>query len=194
MLDSAAAHFAWAAGLAKIGWVDVVALILILWGMGNGIRKGLEVELPKFIEVSVATLIILHYYRVLGGIFQNQLSAPRYPAEIVSFFLIALSCFVTLRLLAKIAGAVITVKYVSPVSRAGGALAGTLRFILFFSLLSYFLVMIPLNFFANSYSFERSWSGPFFVETSEKFYRLVTYYIPVKLPAPTETRAGQEAG
>ncbi len=173
-----------AALLTKIGWVDVVALVLIFWGLVIGFKRGLEIELPKFLEAAVATVVTLHYYQAVGDILHVNLSAPTYPAQVLSFLGIALGCFLIVRLFFKILATLVTISFMGTVSRVGGALAGSLRFILAFSLLSFFLLMMPLDFFKDSFSFERSWSGPFFAQTSEKLYRLTTYYLPFKLGTP----------
>ena len=178
--------------VTKIGWVDVVAFILVLWGLIVGVKRGLEVELPTFLEVAVATVITLHYYQLVGALLQENLAVPRYPADLLSFFGIALSSIIVVKLFVKILGAVVTFKFMSGVSRIGGAILGMLRLILGFSLLSCFLLMIPLDFFTNSFSAERSLLGPFFAQTSEKFHRFTTYYIPFQLPAAGEIQGNQK--
>ncbi len=169
---------------AKIGWVDVAALILIFWGVVAGVKRGLEVELPLFMEIAIANFITFHYYQVLGDILRVKLSAPEGPADLFSFLGIAVGSVLVLRLFFKLLGTIVSLKFMNAISRSGGAAAGALRFILAFSLLSYFLLLLPLGFFQNSYTAERSWSGPFFAQTSEKFYHFVTYYLPFKLAKP----------
>lgn len=166
---------------ARIGWVDVVALILIFWGMVVGIKRGLEIELPLFLEIAISNFVTFHYYRVLGGILCAKLSAPEGPAYFFSFLGIAIGSVLALRLFFKVLGTLVSLKFMNAISRTGGAAVGALRFIFIFSLLSYFLLLLPLGFFQNSYTAERSWSGPFFAQTSEKFYRFTAYYLPLKL-------------
>lgn len=175
--------------LAKIGWVDIVGLLLFLWGLLAGAKRGLEVELPKFLDISAATILALRYYRVMGTMLHEKLAAPQYPAELLSFVVITLTCVVSFRLFFRILGMIVSLKFMDIISRAGGAVVGAVRYVLTFSLVSYFLLQIPLNFFANSYTFDRSWSGPFFAQTSEKYYRLVTYYMPFRLEIPGQIRS-----
>ncbi|GEM_PF-1630926 len=187
MLNPDVAHLKLLTVLAKIGWVDVVALLLIFWGLVAGIKRGLEVELPKFLEIAVSTVITFHYYEFVGSRLHTSLSAPESPAQFFSFLGIAVVSVLALRLFFKILGTLVSLKFMTGISRVGGALTGALRWILTFSLLSYFILMLPLNSIKNSFTAERSWSGPFFAQTSQKFYRLATYYAPFQLTKSDST-------
>lgn len=191
MLNSDLTHLKLISILAKIGWVDVVAVILILWGLVAGIKRGLEIELPRFLEIVVATIVTFHYYESVGAILHTHLSAPQSAAKLFSFLGIALICVLVMKLFFKITGTLVSLKFMAAISRVGGGLIGILRFILTLSLLSYFLLMLPLDFFRSSFTFERSWSGPFFAQTSEKFYRFTTYYVPFKFEKPNLNKTAE---
>lgn len=182
MLDSYFTHLKISAIVTKIGWVDIAALCAVCWGTIAGLRKGLESELGKFTEVAAAGVVSYHYYPAVSGLLNTKLSAPKGAADFFSFLGIAILCILALKIFFNLAGTVVTFKFMGAISRVGGALAGAARCVLAFSLMSALLLMIPMNFFQNSYSAERSWSGPFFAQTSVKFYRWVVHYLPVKLP------------
>ncbi len=184
MLNLTFTHLQMMTLFAKIGWVDVVALVLVLWGLAAGIKRGLEVELPLFLEIAIATYVTLHYYQVVGDILHVKLSAPKAPADLLSFIGIAVASVLALKLFLKLLGTIVTFKFMDAISRTGGAAVGVMRLILSFSLFSAFLLLLPLGFFQRSYSTDRSWSGPFFAQTSEKFYRFADYYLPFKLGKP----------
>lgn len=181
MLESHLAYLKTMALFAKIGWVDIVGLILFFWGILTGIRRGLELELPMFLEITLNTLVTLHFYQAVGGFLEVKFAVPEWPAELLSFMVLALVCGFFLRLFFNVLGTFVSIQFMAVVSRLGGGVAGCLRLMLFFSLVSYFLLMLPLDFFKNSFGTDRSWSGPFFAQASEKFYRLGTYYLPSKL-------------
>ena len=189
MLHLAFTHLQMMTLFARIGWVDVVALVLILWGLAAGIKRGLEVELPLFLEIAIATYVTFHYYQVVGDILHAKLSAPEAPADLLSFLGIAVASVLALKLFFKLLGTIVTFKFMDAISRAGGAAVGAVRQILAFSLFSAFLLLLPLGFFQRSYSADRSWSGPFFAQTSGKFYRFADYYMPLKLEKPAVSGA-----
>ncbi|MBI4549712.1 MAG: CvpA family protein [Candidatus Omnitrophica bacterium] len=184
MLDSYFTHLKISAIVTKIGWVDIAAFCAVCWGTITGLRKGLESELGKFTEVAAAVILSYHYYPALSVLLNTKLSAPKGAADFFSFLGLAILSILALKIFFNLAGTVVSLKFMGAISRVGGAVAGAARCVLAFSLMSALLLMVPIGFFRNSYSAERSWSGPFFAQTSVKFYRLFVNHLPLKLPEP----------
>jgi uncharacterized membrane protein required for colicin V production len=166
--------------LVSIGWVDVAAFLCIFFGAVMGLVKGLETELPKAAGAVLATVISLHFYKWGGELAHAYLALPVRAGQLLAFLALALLCVVGMSLAAKMVSSLVTVKFVSVISRVGGILAGIAGWTLHVALASYFLLLMPIDFLRRSFSYEKSLSGPFFAQASEKFYHLITAYLPFK--------------
>ena len=165
--------------LTHISWVDVVTLLFIAWGLFVGIRKGLEVEFPKFIELAVANIFTLHYYKSLGLQISERLSIPLVPVNIAIFVLTVLGSIMATKFFFKLLGTMVTIKFSDVVAKFGGALFAVSRCLIFLSLFSYFIQLLPFKFLTSAYSAEQSWAGPFLWTASENFYRIWIRYFPL---------------
>ncbi len=76
----------------------------------------------------------------------------------ITFALLGFASWFLLRILFEIIGQFIHLEVASPLQMLGGVFIGGLRYFLFFSLVSYLLLLFPLDWIQQSYQVQ-SWSG-----------------------------------
>jgi len=172
---------------SRIGWIDILSLLLVLWGLGRGLAKGLEDEFPRLISIAFATVVTLHYYEAFARLISFENPLVQYVVKLVSFVVTAFLSIVLVRFFFSALGAVATIKFNGVVSRLGGAVVGPVRMLLFFSLVVFFLMLTPLAFFKQSLGLERSVSGTFLLQASEKIHGICPSFFPAPLTGKSAT-------
>ena len=96
------------------------------------------------------------------------------------YFLLAwFSTTLVLRLLFEILGKLTHLEVASPFQWVGGFFLGGVRYFLFFSMISYFLMLIPVDWIQQSYRVQ-SWSGQFVAQIPAKIHDGINGVIPQK--------------
>ncbi|HNV86158.1 MAG TPA: CvpA family protein [Candidatus Omnitrophota bacterium] len=163
---------------SKLGWIDVVSILLILWGLGRGLAKGLEEEFPRLVSVVFATIVTLHYYEAFARLITFENPLVQYAVKLISFILTAFLSIILTRFFFSILGSIATIKFNGVISKLGGAIVGPVRLMLFFSLVVFFLMLTPLAFFKQALGFERSVSGGLLLQASEKMHEVFLKFLP----------------
>jgi len=182
---------------AGIGWVDIIAMVLILWGVITGSKRGLEKELVSLLEIVVATILSLRFYKSVPGFLASENSIVTYVTELLCFLGFVAVSIILIKLLFKLIGAVATITFISPLSRVGGALTGGIKSALIFGLISFFILMLPFQFLERAYGYGKSTSGQFFTNLSANFTKLTLSYrprrsTPPEIPVPKKKEPKQE--
>ena len=159
----------WRYFLAHFGWVDWLLTLFIFVGILLGLKNGLSRELPRLLESLLSLYATLEYYGVLAGWLARETPWPESYCRIFTFLLIWFSASILLRLGFEIIGRLVHLEIAAPFQSLGGFLVGGLRYFLFASMVSYFLVLIPLDWTQSSYKVN-SWSGGVLIQTPTKIY------------------------
>jgi len=157
-LDTVTQSWFWKYFLSHFGWVDWMLTAFILVGLFVGLKRGLSVELPRLLETLISLYVSMEYYSFFAEWLSRETPWPEAYARVFTFAALAFVTWLSLRLLFEILGRMINMQVAAPFQWGGGVLIGGLRFFLFFCILSYLLVLFPLDFIHQSYQVQ-SWSG-----------------------------------
>ena len=148
----------WRYFLSHFGWVDWLLTAFILIGLVLGLKHGVSVEFPRLLETLVSLYVTVEYYSFFAEWLSRETPWPEAYARVFTFAVLGFLSWLSLRLLFEIMGKLIRLEVAAPFQMIGGVLAGGLRYLLFFSMISYLLVLLPLDFIHRSYQVQ-SWSG-----------------------------------
>lgn len=148
----------WQYFFSHFGWVDWALTVFLIVGMIIGLRNGAGRELPRLLETLVSLYVTFEYYSLLAEWITRETPCPESYAQVIAFALLGLVSWLLLRLIFEIAGKLIHLEVAAPFQWIGGLLIGGARYGVFFSLISYLLVLLPLDWIHRSYQVQ-SWSG-----------------------------------
>lgn len=148
----------WQYFLSHFGWVDWTLTAFLLAGILIGLKNGAGQELPRLVESVAAIYVTFEYHPLISDWLARETPCPEAYARVIAFGFLGFASWLLLRLSFEIIGKFIHLEIAKPFQILGGALIGGLRYILFFSFVSYFVVLLPLDWIHRSYEVQ-SWSG-----------------------------------
>ena len=162
----------WKYFLSHFGWVDWMLTAFILVGIMFGLKQGVTVEVPRLLETLISLYVTLEYYSFFAEWLARETPWPESYARVFTFAALGFLSWFSLRLLFEIMGRVVHLEVAAPFQMVGGVLLGGLRYFLFFSLISYLLILSPLDFIHRSYQVQ-SWSGQTLAQIAPKIHDFV---------------------
>jgi uncharacterized membrane protein required for colicin V production len=171
----------WGLFLAQLQWLDILSVIVFVLGVFFGLKRGLSKTIPFFVEVVLAQAVAVEYYSFSAAFLSKWVPVPLWILQASTFALLSVCVIILVKFVGQIISLVATLEFKPMVSNIGGALLGGLHFILFLSLLSSFIVLIPVPFIQESWT-SRSMSGPYLLEASKKANKIISPWLPKELP------------
>jgi uncharacterized membrane protein required for colicin V production len=131
--------------------VELGAIVLVLWELLWGLKRGFAGELSRLISTTIALVAGLRFHQTVGRLLvdNTRLSEDPELALAVAFLLIV-ACvallFIVLRLILRL---LMTVKFNDKIDRSGGGVAGLLRGMLMALLCVYAIGLWPHEYLQN---------------------------------------------
>jgi len=125
--------------------LDIILCCILGYGVFNGVRKGLFVELASLVSLLLGIYIAIKFSGVVGGFFDGHLPEDPKTAAVVAFIITFIAVVVGITLLAKFMTKIADFSGLGLVNRIMGAVFGLLRTILILSVLLTFFVKINHN-------------------------------------------------
>lgn len=148
----------WRYFFSHFGWVDWALTLFVFIGILLGLKNGLNRELPRLLETVISLYVTMEYHTFFAAWLARETPWPETYTRIFTFAVVAFVSWLVLRLLFEIVGKLVHLEVARPFQWVGGILVGGMRYFLFFSIVSYFLVLFPLDWIHRSYQVQ-SWSG-----------------------------------
>ena len=159
----------WRYFFSHFGWVDWVLTAFVLVGIILGLKHGLSQELPRLFETVISLYVTFEYYTFFSEWLARETPWPESYARIFTFAALGFLTWFSLRLLFEIGGKLVHLEVASPFQMIGGLLLGGLRFFIFYCVVSYLLMLFPLDFIHRSYQVQ-SWSGPVLSQAAPRIH------------------------
>ena len=155
--------------LARISWVDLIIIIIVLRSTYAGSQRGFFGELFHIAGICLAIVLSMHFYAPLGCFIHTYLYIPINIANVTTFLAITYIIYLIFRIIYGLSSKLIKIEMFPAINKMGGALLGFCRG----SVLSIFLVLImlltPIHYITESVK-TRSLFSPFFIKTGISLY------------------------
>ena len=152
--------------------MDWTLAFFLLIGVLLGLKNGLSRELPRLLETLLSLCVTFASYSFFAEWLSRETPLPETYSRALTFGLAGFLSWLCLRLLFEILGKLVQLQVVAPFQALGGLLIGGVRYFIFFSLISYLLLLFPLDWIHNSYQVQ-SWSGQTLAQIPAKIYETV---------------------
>jgi uncharacterized membrane protein required for colicin V production len=170
----------WNAVYTHMGWFDVMTLIMFLVGLAFGLRKGLAKVLQLIIVVMVAEAVTLQYSQSVTDFIHAQIPIPHTGLHVVIFLFLALGVITVGYFSFAVLSLIATIQFKTGLSRTGGFLLGGILTLIFWSLISSLLILIPMPFVQEVFE-EGSITGSLLIQLGAWVQDLLFRWIPETL-------------
>ncbi|PZR24468.1 MAG: colicin V production protein [Flavobacterium psychrophilum] len=126
-------------------FLDIILFCFLVWGVINGLRKGLFVELASLVSLLLGIYIAIKFSGAVGHYLDGSLPENPKTAAITAFIITFIAVVVGITLLAKVLTKIADFSGLGLMNRVLGAFFGLLRMILVLSVLLTLFVKINFN-------------------------------------------------
>ena len=143
--------------LCRMTFLDIILFCFLVWGVINGLRKGLFVELASLVSLLLGIYIAIKFSGAVGQFFDGHLPEDPKTAAITAFIITFIAVVVGITLLAKVLTKIADFSGLGLLNRVLGGFFGLLRMVLVLSVLLSFFVKINFDYtFASKETLDKS--------------------------------------
>lgn len=143
--------------LCRMTFLDIILFCFLVWGVINGLRKGLFVELASLVSLLLGIYIAIKFSGAVGHFFDGHLPEDPKTAAITAFIITFIAVVVGITLLAKFMTKIADFSGLGLLNRVLGGFFGLLRMVLVLSVLLSFFVKINFGYtFASKETLDKS--------------------------------------
>jgi uncharacterized membrane protein required for colicin V production len=158
--------------LARVNWVDVLAIILLFRVCYIAFKNGLAQECFKLIGTIIAIYLGMHYYSWLADFIRDGLGLSGVSIQALDFYSflgLAIAGYAVFVVLRELFCRLVKMEAVPVLNKGGGVAVGFFRGILFSSLVIFMLLVSGIQYVQNSIL--ESYSGRHLFNLSYSVYR-----------------------
>ena len=163
------AKIGWSLIMMKMGWIDVVFLIVFGMGVFIGLRKGLAYAFSRLFEVLAAQIIAIQYASPFAQFLHVRFQIPVLVPQVIIFAALAIGSIIGVRFLFQALAFIATVDFKSPFNGVGGALVNGIQLVLLLGLVSGFLALFPIPFIQETFR-DKSLMGSYLAQSSREIH------------------------
>lgn len=168
--------------LCHMTGLDILLFCFLVYGVINGLRKGLFVELASLVSLLLGIYIAIKFSGAVGSFFDGHLPEDPKTAAITAFIITFIAVVVGITLLAKVLTKIADFSGLGLLNRILGGFFGLLRMILVLSVLLSFFVKINFdNTFAAKETLDKSmFFNPILKVSNTIFPMLEEWFVEAK--------------
>jgi uncharacterized membrane protein required for colicin V production len=125
----------------SLNWLDYVSLVLFLFWVIVGVKKGFISGLFRLVGIAVAIIVSFQYYPLAGKFLNDKAKLPLDFANFISLIVISVVIMLIFALVKKVIDMLIKTEAVKNLNKFGGFIIGACHGLLFVSLLSVALLL-----------------------------------------------------
>jgi len=164
--------------LARVNWVDVLALIIIIRISYVAFKDGLSHEIFPLVTTVFTLTIALQYYTILGEFLSNGfLKLPVGLANFLTFTALIAVSWVIFKFIKIILDKIIKVKWHAALEKIGGLIVGMVRSFVVVSIILILLSLVPIPYLGKSIR-DRSVTGLHFVQMGYDVHEKLSKVFP----------------
>ncbi len=145
--------------LSKLGIVDIVTVIVLLWGLLIGFVKGFAQQFGKLFNLCLSATISLLLYEKIAELIYTRTIMQQPIAESLALFVLLIVLSFIVKIFLVFFNKIVTVQFVYFIERVGGSLVGGLRYVLFLAYIANIILLWPSDYIKPFFS-DKSYSGP----------------------------------
>jgi len=164
--------------VARLNWIDVIVIIVLLRTSYVAFQDGLSHEIFPLIGAVSALILALHYYNTLALVVtRNILQVNSAVAVFFSFLALVIIIGIIFRLLRGVADTIVKVSWHPVLEKFGGLVVGVMRASVVASTILIILALLPLPYIQWSIR-DKSVTGMYFLRIGPEIYTKTAGLLP----------------
>jgi len=164
--------------IAKINWVDILVVILMLRISYVAFRDGLSHEIFSLIGSILVMVLAMRYYPVFGSsISSNMMNMPIELANFLSFLVLVAASGFIVRLLRVVLDKIVKVQWHPLIEKFGGLAVGIMKAYVIAGIVLMTLSLMPLSYLQWSIK-DKSLTGKYILRAGPEIYDRVGRFLP----------------
>ncbi len=169
--------------IGSLQWIDVLFLLLLLYGWIRGFRNGLSTLMGNVLQVLLTVTVTIEYYEAVAASFGVHQPIMSIALKFLTFLVFTVAFYFTFGFALKAVAGILRIQFQGILDKVLGGLLGAFHAVLILSFVSYFLILIPGKAIKELYE-ERALTGPFLADTCPQIHHLGRQAIPELWRAP----------
>jgi uncharacterized membrane protein required for colicin V production len=154
--------------------IDWILLFVILWGLGQGSRKGFSDMFGKLLGIFLVSMLTLSFYgRVAAFLSSNISFLPLPVAKPLAFFLLTIFLWLSVSWCVNIFGKFFKMEAQGMLKTLGGMVLGGARMMLLMSFLAQFLLFLPIDAVQRAFKPGHTYTGYTIARLAPDLHKLV---------------------
>lgn len=178
--------------VSRFGFIDIGLIVLVLFGLLRGYRKGLGVVFGNVIQIAFMIVMTLEFLDPLAGLIVVQSDIMRFLLRLSCFIVLVVASYFVSKIVLQGAAKILTIQFNDAVDNLLGAFAGAAHLVLILSLLTQCLLIFPGGWVKETLE-KQNLSGPFLmllsVDLHQNTRRLVAKIVGMTKNEPAEKSA-----
>ena len=164
--------------IARINWVDVLVVILMLRISYVAFRDGLSHEIFSFLGSVLIVILVMRYYAVFGSfISRNTMNMPAELSDFLSFIILVAASGFLVRLLRIMLDKVLKIQWHPMIEKLGGLAVGMMKAYIVTGIVLMALDLMPLSYLQRSIR-DKSLTGKYFLAAAPRIYNRLEVFLP----------------
>ncbi len=163
--------------LAKINWVDVLVVIVVVRISYVALQDGLSHEIFPLVGTIATACISVRYYSDLAVFVQSITGLPVQSLDLIAFIILVIGIGLIFKLAKFLVDILLKVTWHPLVEKFGGLIFGLLRASVIVSIVLMTMLLTPFSYLHHSIK-ERSLSGPYFLKVVPEISSRVAWVFP----------------
>ena len=164
--------------LARVNWVDVIVIIIILRSTYVGSQRGLLGEFFHIFWIFIAIIFSTHLYFPISQFLNKYLFIAVNISDLISFLFVAGVIYLIFRFAGKFLQKTVKIEVFPNLNRIGGSILGLVKGLALTMIITLVMLLIPIRYVYYSVH-TKSLTGPFFIKAGTTVYRKCAEIVPV---------------
>jgi len=160
-----------------MNWFDGLVLIILFRTSYVGFRRGLSMELFRFLGLVVSGFAAFYYFKPFGNIITLNTGVSQAVAEAIAFLVVLICGILIFRLLGTASRKIMQLAFAANIDAAGGLICGVLKGVIIASFAVVLMQQVPSEYISDSIEL-RSFTGPYLSKIATGVYELINRMRP----------------
>lgn len=153
-------------------WVDIIALIILVWFVYKDYSSGLIISLFRFIGLILGIILSAKYGYFIIEFLSNKLSVPDKISSILGYVIVFLIVVIIIQIIGNLLKSTLNIILLGWLDKLGGVILGFAKAAILISLLFWGMMMLPANGLTQAIKY-KSKSYSIFENVAPTIYKIV---------------------
>lgn len=153
-------------------WMDIIALIILIWFVYKDYSSGLIISLFRFLGLILGIILSAKYGYFIIEFLSNKLSVPDQISSILGYLIVFIIVVIIIQIIGNLLKSTLNIILLGWLDKIGGAVLGLAKASILISLLFWGIIMLPSNSLTEAIKY-KSKSYSIFENVAPTIYKII---------------------